>query len=53
MVCIQPEDTGINDLETNKEAAGNTTHSTNLMGMPVDNSYNGIIIKNGKKYLNK
>ncbi len=29
------------------------TPSYNLMGMPVDDSYHGIVIKNGKKYIRK
>lgn len=42
---------GINTIYTEQTVTGNNMY--NLSGMIVDNSYQGIVIKNGKKFFNK
>ena len=44
------QDTGINDIENEGEQAGS---GFSLSGQKVNNGYRGIIIKNGRKVLNK
>ena len=44
------QDTGINDIENESEQAGS---GFSLSGQKVNNGYRGIIIKNGRKILNK
>ena len=43
--------TGIFNIKSDSNAASSTLY--NLAGQQVSNSYKGIIIKNGKKYINK
>lgn len=43
--------TGIFNIKSDSNATSSTLY--NLAGQQVSNSYKGIIIKNGKKYLNK
>lgn len=43
--------TGIYNIKSDSNAASSTLY--NLAGQQVSNSYKGIIIKNGKKYINK
>lgn len=43
--------TGIFNIESDSNATSSTLY--NLAGQQVSNSYKGIIIKNGKKYINK
>lgn len=42
--------TGINDIKTS-EAANNASYT--IQGVRVGNSYKGLVIRNGKKYINK
>jgi hypothetical protein len=51
-LCPVSEDlvTGINALETNEEAEGAIY---NLAGQRVNENYKGVVIRNGKKYINK
>ena len=41
------------DIHVPNAGKGNATQSFNLMGQPVDGQYHGIIVKNGKKMLQK
>lgn len=43
--------TGINDVKADDHSRANATY--NLHGMRVGNGYKGIVIRNGKKYVNK
>lgn len=43
--------TGISNVEASASAKSSTLY--NLAGQKVSESYNGIVVKNGKKYLNK
>ena len=43
--------TGINKVETDTEDANAPVY--NLSGQRVNDSYKGIVIKNGKKYINR
>ena len=43
--------TGIYNVKTDSSATASTLY--NLAGQQVSNSYKGIVIKNGKKYMNK
>jgi hypothetical protein len=43
--------TGINSIM--KNAVGKSDHTYNLSGQRVSGSYKGVVIRNGKKYLNK
>ena len=43
--------TGISNLEASASAKSSTLY--NLAGQQVSESYKGIVVKNGKKYLNK
>lgn len=45
------ESLGINDVEGNWQNASNTIY--NIAGQRVGSDYKGIVIKNGKKYLNR
>ena len=49
-VVIEGEATAISDIATEKAENGATY---NVAGQLVDDNYKGIVIKNGKKYLNK
>ncbi len=42
--------TDIQDVETTKDSDKRPERAVNLMGLPVNSAYHGIIIKNGKKY---
>lgn len=42
--------TGINGIDSENDEAA---QSYNLFGMPVDRDYKGIVIRNGKKYIQK
>lgn len=50
-IAINGEDTGISEVRANKAAADNKAY--NLAGQQVGKEYKGLIIKNGKKYINK
>ena len=50
-IAINGEDTGISEVRANKAAADNKVY--NLAGQQVGKDYKGMIIKNGKKYINK
>ncbi len=50
LTLSESETTGINSFKT-ETSASYTTY--NLQGIKVDNNYKGIVIKNGKKYVNK
>lgn len=50
-IAINGEDTGISEVRANKAAADNKVY--NLAGQQVGKEYKGMIIKNGKKYINK
>ena len=43
--------TGISNVEASASAKSSTLY--NLAGQQVSESYKGIVVKNGKKYLNK
>ena len=45
--------TGIETVETTDGTRGNMNVVYNLAGQQVDASYKGIVIKNGKKFLQK
>ena len=49
LICTNP-DTGINDIISDDAS---DAPAYNLMGVPVDASYRGIVIKNGKKVVIK
>ena len=49
LICTNP-DTGINDIMSDDAS---DAPAYNLMGVPVDASYRGIVIKNGKKVVVK
>ena len=49
LICTNP-DTGINDIISDDAS---DAPAYNLMGVPVDASYRGIVIKNGKKVVVK
>lgn len=49
-ICFDEEATGIQTIEAASAANGAIY---NLAGQRVDKSYKGIVIVNGKKYLNK
>lgn len=54
MELICTLNTAIDTAEaTEKDANYRSARTINIMGMPVNGNYNGIIIRNGKKYLNK
>lgn len=50
-IAINGEDTGISEVRANKAAADNKVY--NLAGQQVGKDYKGLIIKNGKKFINK
>lgn len=52
--CIQSDKaaTGIKGIETNNEAKKNSA-VFNLAGQRVNKSYKGLVIKNGRKYINR
>ncbi|MBQ3741060.1 MAG: hypothetical protein II854_01510 [Prevotella sp.] len=50
-IAINGEDTGISEVRANKAAADNKVY--NLAGQQVGKEYKGLIIKNGKKFINK
>lgn len=52
--CIQSDKaaTGIKGVETNNEAKKNSA-VFNLAGQRVNKSYKGLVIKNGRKYINR
>ncbi len=47
-----PEQSGIEDIIANPETDENAP-IYNVLGVQVDENYKGIVIKNGKKYIQK
>ena len=45
--------TGISNVEASASASAKSSTLYNLAGQKVSESYKGIVVKNGKKYLNK
>lgn len=51
LTVIRPTSTGINDIQATKTVNDGKTY--NLAGQQVTASYKGVVIKNGKKYVQK
>ncbi len=48
---LQPSTTGIGSVETDKKQGSTVKYSVN--GLPVDSSYKGIVIADGRKHISK
>ena len=53
MYGLQGNVTGIEQVKANGQGATVNSQCYNLSGQRVSNGYRGIVIQNGRKYINK